>query len=246
MRLNFAVTSRSFPLNLLIVFLIHHFPRTATAIDFLSAKAFNLCAALHNGGYGPGRTEFETISAECITLHKIKIRCRTTRPRAGVELPPEIWDCPEPQFCIPAPGDKLRPDASCMWVPTEPGLKNPDDPDGHACSAGFKVGRNGMYILSTIRTDEASSMDSVTECKVTIIELYLAPETTYQACITVGSALTHAAVAFHWYLNGLQKGSGKRDEGGSIEEVRPLAEMGTIEKRVDRPGVPNVEIHLDE
>ncbi|KAF2767784.1 hypothetical protein EJ03DRAFT_328969 [Teratosphaeria nubilosa] len=252
------------PILSLLLVLVDQSSITAVAFKvgepFLSAKTENLCGKLYDGGYGFGRTTWETIAAHCEDRAEMSLRCTSVLPTKGEERE-SVYECKSDQVCVTTDGaDAISPDAGCISVPTREGLVAADDQDRRACSAGFTVGPSGLHgVRSQIRPAIPELDDTIESCSVirsgtneiastskdcdefSQQELNLLPGT-YQACLTVQQALNRVATAFYWILI-LRNGIKKRDDFG-MEEVLPLSELVTIEKRAEPQEGPSVEIQL--
>ncbi|RDI87074.1 hypothetical protein Vi05172_g2905 [Venturia inaequalis] len=215
---------------------------TCKVYEFTSAKTFNICGKVYNGGWGWGRVEMGTISAQCLDQKQMSMRCWHHLPRSGGEAPGEYTCSGRKQSCLPAfPAGKNFPDAACITLFDPMGTKGAGDLDNYACSSGVNVGNAPIWVLSSISTDKPIYVDSTTECSVvrsgtqnsiyksshcdkTSTVLKLAAKTTYQACIRTAAALAKTSVSFTWHLSG----PGKLTRGLQ-QHGNPISEMFTID-----------------
>ncbi|KAE9972676.1 hypothetical protein EG328_004876 [Venturia inaequalis] len=191
-------------------------PLPAQTLDFMSAKKDNICAQLMNGGYGPGRVSMTTLSGSCTESHRLKIRCKFIHPDNGQERV-KYWPCAPDQYCLPI-STGANPDAGCIKLLSPSGVKTSGDADNHACSSGLRVGRDTIYVQSSIAADKALDGDAVRECSVinsstqkaiynqtpcdkASATLRLDAGVTYQACISTTSAFARKTVPFTWHLS---------------------------------------------
>ncbi|TLD21641.1 Calcium-binding protein [Venturia nashicola] len=222
---------------------------------FPSAKLYNICGKLNDGGSGFGRVIFRTISAYCVDDQRMAMKCRWSNHANPLDLP-AIYDCQKPDQCVnvaKALGTE-NPDAGCQNPPQLSGVKGAADIDNHACSSGINTGDASIVLLSSITPDDpavkldgCSIIQSGTQnklfshspCEKSSTIITLKAKTTYQACIDTAATLAGISIGFHWHLHSTGKLRGR-----GLDDGRPLSEMLTIDESTSNPAFPIV-IHDD-
>ncbi|KAE9978988.1 hypothetical protein EG328_001117 [Venturia inaequalis] len=220
----------------------------AYGFEFASARDINLCARLINKGWGWGREEYSTGNARCLDARTMRLNCDYTLPATRVgQSKYHNHNCDDKESCVP----HLRtfsptPDAGCLVLFSPSGVKGEGDMDNHACSSGVQIGKDDIYILSSISPDGGLYLDGIRACiigksgskapKDTIFQgspcpktskiLKLAAHTTYQACIDTVVALANKKVGFHWNIR--SPGNTFHYRRGLQQQGKPLSEMFTI------------------
>lgn len=195
-----------------------------------------------NVGYGFGRVEVVTVSANCADRTKMWLNCRYVRPFDPTgNWVPRNWICLGGERCLPHErrGLYAKPDAGCIVLSSPSGTKGDGDLDNHACSSGIKINNDPIYVLSSISTDNSKFGSSIISCEIvksgtkeriyqrkpcpqTSVLLKLAAKTTYQACVDTAVAFAKVSVGFTWHLD--SPGMTRRGLHGG----KPLSEMFTI------------------
>ncbi|KAE9987762.1 hypothetical protein EG328_001576 [Venturia inaequalis] len=184
---------------------------------FPSAKSFNLCAKLYNGGSGPGRVVFTTLQAQCTDTLTLSLSCWYALPHAGGKKGGE-FQCDGGRVCLPNNiGGKDVNDAGCGILPQLHGEKVAFDADSRACSQGITTKGYAVYVSSRILPDNAPA-NAIRDCavykqgtEVSLLNampcptgyetLKLEPWTTYQACVGIWPRYRPAPVRFTWHLS---------------------------------------------
>ncbi|QDS68761.1 hypothetical protein FKW77_004960 [Venturia effusa] len=219
-------------------------PPLAYGHTFPSARDYNICGHLYNIIIPNGEIKFTTITAACTGTTKMGLQCLHHESGLGYFKYGE-YQCQEHDYCLPTTwktmlGSDVKADAGCIPLKDPIGMKLSGDADDYACSSGFIVGDDPIYVKSVISTDHAVYLPYMQEC--TIIQsgtskhifsrapceqqsvlLQLNAKTTYQACVQMSYKLAAFAIGFTWHLR--PPGIQARD----LHHSKPLSEMFTID-----------------